>query len=87
MRTDGWWVARQVVRLAVELAAALLVALALTSAVMVTMFYFGPWADPPGIGELGAIISGLVVVVAIWRAVQRWRGAHRSPADNFTVLL
>jgi len=34
---------------------------------MVTMFYFGPWADPPGMDELWWLLSTAAVMLASWR--------------------
>mgnify|MGYP002682917739 CR=1 FL=1 len=43
------------------------VAAIVTAAVMVTMFYLGPWADPPGMDELWWPLSTAAALLASWR--------------------
>ena len=38
-----------------------------TAAVMGMMFYFGPWADPPGMDELWWLLTTAAVMLASWR--------------------
>ena len=40
-------------RFIVELIVGVALAAIVTAAIMVTMFYFGPWADPPGMTNCG----------------------------------
>jgi hypothetical protein len=45
-----------------------------TAAVMGMMFYFGPWADPPGMDELWWLLTTAAVILASWR----WWGKPTS---------
>ena len=45
-----------------------------TAAVMGMMFYFGPWADPPGMDELWWLLTTAAVILASWR----WWGTPTS---------
>ena len=51
------------------------VAAIVTAAVMVTMFYLGPWADPPGMDELWWLLAAAAVLLASWR----WWARRRTP--------
>lgn len=62
------------VRFVLELIVGFVVAAIITAVVMVTMFYFGPWADPPGITELWWLLAATAVVLASWR----WRTRIRE---------
>jgi len=53
-----------VVRFFLELAVGVVVAAITTAVVMVTMFYFGPWADPPGVNELWWLLAASAIVFA-----------------------
>ena len=55
------------VRFILELLTGLSVAAIDTAAVMVTMFYLGPWADPPGMDELWWLLAAAAVLLASWR--------------------
>lgn len=39
--------------------------------VMNTMFYFGPWADPPWIDEGHRTLMSIAAVLCLWRAYRR----------------
>ena len=56
-----------VVRFILELIIGVAVAAIVTAAVMVTMFYYGPWADPPGMDELWWLLSTAAALLASWR--------------------
>lgn len=64
-----------VVRFILELVIGVVVAAIITAVVMVTMFYFGPWADPPGINELWWLLAATAIVLASWRWWTRLREA------------
>lgn len=66
-------ITRHVVRLAIELLAGWLLVWVISFAVMNTMFYFGPWADPPGVNELHQALMALFPLVCLWRAYRRLR--------------
>lgn len=73
------WV-KHAARLAVELAVAWVVVTALAFAVMVTMFWFGPWANPPGIDEGHAVAMMVITALCLWRAYARViRAVRREP--------
>ena len=69
----AWWArpavegGQVVVRFSLELIVGVALAAIVTAAVMVTMFYFGPWADPPGMDELWWLLSTAAVMLASWR--------------------
>ncbi|WP_232548909.1 hypothetical protein [Propioniciclava soli] len=63
-------------RFLAEVVVGLAVALGLTVLVMLALFRFGPWADPPGMDALHAVLSAVAIAAASWRA---WR---RSPASG-----
>lgn len=63
------------VRFILELLTGLSVAAIVTAAVMVTMFYLGPWADPPGMDELWWLLAAVAVLLASWR----WWARRRTP--------
>lgn len=63
------------VRFIVELVIGVVAAAIITAVVMVTMFYFGPWADPPGIDELWWLLAATAIVFASWRWWTRVREA------------
>ena len=46
-----------------------------TAAVMGMMFYFGPWADPPGMDELWWLLATAAVLLASGR----WWARRRAP--------
>lgn len=64
-----------VVRFTLELLTGLAVAAIVTAIVMVTMFYLGPWADPPGMDELWWLLAAAAVLLASWR----WWARRRTP--------
>ena len=66
-----------VVRFSLELIVGVALAAIVTAAVMVTMFYFGPWADPPGMDELWWLLTTAAVMLASCR----W-----GHADEFSDL-
>ena len=68
-------------RFVLELIVGLVIAAIITAVVMVTMFYFGPWADPPGIDELWWLLTATAIVLASWR----WRERVRQPELNEKV--
>ena len=53
----------------------LLTGLAVAAIFMVTMFYLGPWADPPGMDELWWLLAAVAVILASWR----WWARRRTP--------
>ena len=61
-------------RFIVELIVGVALAAIVTAAIMVTMFYFGPWADPPGMDELWWLLTTAAVILASWR----WWGKPTS---------
>ena len=63
------------VRFIRELVIGVVVAAIITAVVMVTMFYFGPWADPPLINELWWLLAATAIVFASWRWWTRLREA------------
>ena len=63
------------VRFTLELLTGLAVAAIVTSIVMVTMFYLGPWADPPGMDELWWLLATAAVLLASGR----WWARRRAP--------
>ena len=63
------------VRFILELLIGVAVAAIVTAAVMVTMFYFGPWADPPGMDELWWLLATAAVLLASGR----WWARRRAP--------
>ena len=63
------------VRFILELIIGVAVAAIVTAAVMVTMFYLGPWADPPGMDELWWLLSTAAALLASWRW---WARRHTS---------
>jgi hypothetical protein len=65
-----------VVRFIFELMVGVALAAIVTSVAMVTMFYFGPWADPPGITELWWLLAATAGVVVSWRGWAHLREAR-----------
>ena len=63
------------VRFILELIIGVAVASIVTAAVMVTMFYYGPWADPPGMDKLWWLLSTAAALLASWRW---WARRHTS---------
>lgn len=63
------------VRFLLELIVGVALAAIVTAAVMVTMFYFGPWADPPGIDQLWWLLTTAAVMLASWRWWSRRRAS------------
>ena len=61
-------------RFIVELIVGVALAAIVTAIVMVTMFYFGPWADPPGMDELW-LLTTAAATLASWR----WWARRRTP--------
>ncbi|MBB1514628.1 hypothetical protein H5398_01360 [Tessaracoccus sp. MC1679] len=55
------------VRFILDLIIDLSVAAIVSAAVMVTMFYLGPWADPLGMDALWWLLSTAAVLLASWR--------------------
>ena len=55
------------VRFILELIIGVSVAAIVTAAVMVTMFYLGPWADQPGMDDLWWLLATAAVLLASWR--------------------
>lgn len=74
-----WW--RQAVRFVVELGIAYAIATALAFAVMLPMFWFGPWADPPGVDEGHVIAMVVVTIVCLGRAYRRITVVRRRSSD------
>ena len=64
-----------VVRFILELIVGVALAAIVTAAVMVTMFYLGPWADPPGMDELWWLLTTAAIVLASWRWWARRRAS------------
>ena len=62
-------------RFILELIVGVALAAIVTAAVMVTMFYFGPWADPPGMDELWRLLTTAAIVLASWRWWARRRAS------------
>lgn len=62
---------RHIVRLVIEFAIAWICVWIITFAVMNTMFYFGPWADPPWIDEGHRTLMSIAAVLCLWRAYRR----------------
>ena len=63
------------VRFILELIIGVAVAAIVTAAVMVTMFYLGPWADPSGMDELWWLLAAAAVLLASGR----WWARRRTP--------
>ncbi|MDO5533823.1 MAG: hypothetical protein Q4F65_04125 [Propionibacteriaceae bacterium] len=71
---------RAALRFVIELAIGQALAWGITAMVMLTMFYFGPWADPPYIDELLQVLIWLAVAIVVGRAIIRYRRS-RVPAQ------
>ena len=65
----------QLMRFIVELIVGVTLAATVTAAIMVTMFYSGPWADPPGMDELWWLLATAAVLLASGR----WWARRRAP--------
>lgn len=61
-----WW--RHALRAGLELLIAYVVVHVLTLAVMNAMFWFGPWANPPGVNEGYVVLMVVATVLCGWRA-------------------
>lgn len=71
-------ITEHVVRAALDLVVGYLLVVVITFAVMNTMFYFGPWADPPGIDELYWTLSVLLPIVCGYRVYRRVRADRHA---------
>lgn len=60
-------------RFGAELLAGLALAWVITFATMATLFYFGPWANPPGMDALNQTLLILFPALCLWRAYQRYQ--------------
>lgn len=74
-------ITKHVARLAIELLVGWVLIWALTIAVGNAMFYFGPWADPPGVEEGHQVLMVLLPIVCGYRAFRRLRADRQSETD------
>ncbi len=56
----------------------MLLAAASTIVIGAVRMYYGPWANPPGMAELGALFLTLAAAIALWRAFRRSRAAPKG---------
>lgn len=67
MKSIAWLVGK----ILIGLALAFIVGLGINLA----MFFFGPWADPPGLIESWVILGVIAVILPTWHFVKRQRTA------------
>lgn len=62
---------REISRICFGVILALLSAFILSIIINLTMFWFGPWADPPGFELSVVVFSILGLAFVAWRAIRR----------------
>ena len=56
----------------------MLLAAASTIVIGAVRMYYGPWANRPGMTELGALLLTLAAAIALWPAFRRSRAAPKG---------